>query len=111
MSMKTSDAYQSIRYGLSAVGKTATEFFQKEEFLRVSVESDLTTNMFNANKLWKKELCKKRDVKEEKTKIFGVNCKNLQSKRNQVEGCALASRTQGGLSSDLGEYYCKEFSL
>ena len=45
MSMKTFDAYQTIRYGLSAVSKTATEFFKKEDFLRDSVKSDLTTNV------------------------------------------------------------------
>ena len=51
------------------MGKTATEFFKKEDFLRDSVESGEATNMFNANKLWKKELREKRD------------CKNLPSKR------------------------------
>ena len=30
MSMKTFDAYQTIRYGLSAVGKTATDFSKRK---------------------------------------------------------------------------------
>ena len=54
--------------------------------------------MFNANELWKKELREKRDVKEEKTKIFSVNCKNLSSKRKQVEDCTLASKNASRIS-------------
>ena len=55
VNMETFDAYQTIKYGLSAVGKTATKFFKKDDILQDSVKRYLTKN-FNANSIWRKKL-------------------------------------------------------
>ena len=85
LSAETFSAIQTVRYGISASGKSAVEFFQKKDFLHERVDGRLCKNMVSACKNYKEELEEKQRQQEERKVTLNVKKQTAVSKRKAKE--------------------------
>lgn len=85
LNLETYSAIQTIKYRLSADGKTAIQFFQKKDYMHETVDKMLCKNMSSSNMEYKADLDKKKDKKLLKQRELDIRVKNTQSKRKAKE--------------------------
>jgi hypothetical protein len=104
LNAETFSAIQTVRYELSASGKSAVEYFQKKDFLHEKVDATLCKNMVAARKNYAEELEEKQRLKEEHKEELKINRKTV-SKRKMNEMHAKASKK--GQNQFFCETSCK----
>ncbi|CAC5387834.1 unnamed protein product [Mytilus coruscus] len=85
MNIEAYNCIQSVKYSLKSSGKSAIQYFTKDDFLHERVDHKLVQNMQSSSRQYQEEVKCKKLEKEEKLSQLQVKAKKKLSKRKAKE--------------------------